>query len=105
MLTDEQFDELADKLLKKIAPQLGVELEEEHESRNYFRDKNGVIRYLNECEPPCVIKTDSSFFLRVSDDLEDHEDWWISTWGNKFNDAELAYVLRTNDENPDVIRG
>nr|DAK90606.1 MAG TPA: Frataxin-like protein [Caudoviricetes sp.] len=26
MLTDEQFDELADKLLKKIAPQLGVEV-------------------------------------------------------------------------------
>nr|DAR46861.1 MAG TPA: Frataxin-like protein [Caudoviricetes sp.] len=26
MLTDEQFDELADKLLKKIAPKLGVEV-------------------------------------------------------------------------------
>ena len=26
MLTDEQFDMLADKLLKKIAPKLGVEL-------------------------------------------------------------------------------
>lgn len=30
MLTDEQFDELADKLLKKIATQLGVDLEEEN---------------------------------------------------------------------------
>ena len=29
MLTDEQFDELAEKLLKKIAPKLGVELKEE----------------------------------------------------------------------------
>ena len=26
MLTDEQFDELADKLLKKITPKLGVEV-------------------------------------------------------------------------------
>lgn len=108
MLTDEQFDELADKLLKKIAPQLGVELEEEHESRNYFRDKNGVICYLNECEAPCVIQTNSSFFLRVSDGIEgseSHEEYWVSSWGDKFNDAELAYVLRTNDKNAEIIWG
>lgn len=29
MLNDEQFDELADKLLKVLAPKLSVELEEE----------------------------------------------------------------------------
>lgn len=105
MLTDEQFDGLADKLLKKIAPKLGVELEEEHESRNYFRDKNGVIRYIDECEAPCVIKTNSSFFLCVSDDTESSEDYWVSSWGDKFNDAELAYILRTNDKNAEVIWG
>lgn len=66
MLTDEQFDELADRLLKKIAPKLGVELEDEHTTRDYFRDKDGVICYLNECEAPCVIQTNSSFFLCVS---------------------------------------
>lgn len=50
MLTDEQFDELADKLLKKIAPKLGVELKDEHRSDLSFKDKGGVICYLNECE-------------------------------------------------------
>lgn len=105
MLTDEQFDALADKLLKKIAPKLGVELEEEHESRNYFRDKDGVIRYPDECEAPCVIQTNSSFFLRVSEGIEGSEEYFVSSWGDKFNDAELAYILRTNDKNAEVIWG
>lgn len=43
MLTDEQFDELADKLLKKIAPKLGVELEEEKpKSDTIVWDKDGT---------------------------------------------------------------
>ena len=43
MLNDEQFDELADKLLKKIAPKLGVELEEEKpKSSTVVRDKNMI---------------------------------------------------------------
>lgn len=109
MLTDEQFDELADRLLKKIAPQLGVELKEKQaKSEDYFKDKFGTICYLNECEAPCVIQTTSSFFLRVSEGVEgseSYEEYWVSSWGDKFNDAELAYVLRTNDKNAEVIWG
>jgi hypothetical protein len=108
VLTDEQFDELTDRLLKKIAPKLGVELEEEHTTRDSFRDKNGATCYLDECEAPCVIQTNSSFFLRVSDGIEgseSYEEYWVSSWGDQFNDAELAYILRTNDKNTEVIWG
>ncbi len=97
MLTDEQFDELADKLLKKIAPKLGVELEEEHKADLSFKDKNGVTCYLDECEAPCVIQTNSSFFLHVEDGIEGsetYEEYWLSSWGDKFDAAELANVLR-----------
>lgn len=99
MLTDEQFDELADKLLKKIAPKLGVELEEERKADLSFKDENGVTCYLDECEAPCVIQASSSFFLLVEDGIEGsegYEEYWLSSWGGKFDAAELANVLRNN---------
>jgi hypothetical protein len=52
-----------------------------------------------------VIQTNSSFFLRVSDGIEGSEEYWVSSWGDKLNDAELAYILRTNDKNAEVIWG
>lgn len=110
MMTEEQLDELADKLLKKIAPKLGVELEEEEEKHNAdlsFKDKNGVTCYLDECEAPCAITTNSSFFLCVEDGIEgsqSYEEYWLSSWGDKFNAAELAYVLR-NNSSAEVIWG
>lgn len=107
MLTDEQFDELADRLLKKIAPKLGVELEEEVKSDLSFRDKNGVTRYLDECEAPCVITTNRSFFLHVEDGAvgsESYKEYWLSSWGDKFDAAKLAYVLR-NNSSAEVIWG
>lgn len=107
MLTDEQFDELANKLLKKLAPQLGVELEEEHKADLSFKDKNGVTCYLDECEAPCAITTNISFFLHVEDGidgLENYEEYWLSSWGDKFDAAELAYVLR-NNSSAEVIQG
>lgn len=107
MLTDEQFDELADKLLKKIATQLGADLEEEVKSDLSFKDKDGVTYYLDECEAPCVITTDSSFFLCVEDGIEgseSYEEYWLSSWGDKFDAAELADVLR-NNSSAEVIFG
>ena len=107
MLTDEQFDELADKLLKKIAPKLGVELEEEKPDLS-FRDKNGVTCYLDECGVPCVIATNSSFFLLVADGIEgseSYEEYWLSSYGDKFNSDELAYVLRTNNKDAEIMWG
>lgn len=107
MLTDEQFDELADKLLKKITTQLGADLEEEVKPDLSFKDKDGVTYYLDECEAPCVITTDSSFFLCVEDGIEgseSYEEYWLSSWGDKFDAAELADVLR-NNSNAEVIFG
>lgn len=107
MLTDEQFDELADKLLKKIATQLGVDLEEEVKPDLSFKDKNGVTRYLDECEAPCVITTNRSFFLHVEvgiEGLESYEEYWLSSWGDKFDAAKLADVLR-NNSSAEVIWG
>lgn len=107
MLTDEQFDELADRLLKKIAPQLGAELEEEVKPDLSFKDKNGVTHYLDECEAPCVITTDHSFFLCVEDGIEGSEsykEYWLSSWGDKFDAAKLAYVLH-NISSAEVIFG
>lgn len=101
-MTEEQLDELASRLLKKIAPKLGVELEEEEEEHKpdlSFTDNGGVVRYLNECEAPCVITTDTSFFLCVEDGIEgseSYEEYWLSSWGDKFSAAELAFVLRNN---------
>lgn len=107
MLTDEQFDELADKLLKKIAPKLGVELEEERKPDLSFKDKNGVTCYLDECEAPCAITTNTSFFLHVEDGIkgsESYKEYWLSSWGDKFDAAKLAYVLR-NNSSAEVIWG
>ena len=107
MLTDERFDELADKLLKKIAPKLGVELEEEHKPDLSFKDKNGITCYLDECGAPCVVTTNSSYFLHVEDGTEgseSYEEYWLSSWGDKFDAAELAYVLR-NNSSAEVIWG
>ena len=107
MLTDEQFDELADKLLKVLAPKLSVELEEEHKADLSFKDKNGVTRYLDECEAPCAITTNRSFFLHVEEGiegLESYKEYWVSSWGDKFDAAELAYVLR-NNSSAEVIWG
>ena len=60
MLTDEQFDELADKLLKKIATQLGVDLEEEKpKSDTIVWDKDGTEYDLEQCAiGPCVISVE-----------------------------------------------
>lgn len=107
MLTDEQFDELVDKLLREIAPKLGVELKEENKADLSFKDKNGVTYYLDECEALCAITTNTSFFLHVEDGidgLENYEEYWLSSWGDKFDAAELAYVLR-NNSSAEVIQG
>lgn len=67
MLTDEQFDELADKLLKKIAPKLGVELEEEQpKSAAVVRDKDGTEYDLEMCAVgPCVVTTEGTHLSRM----------------------------------------
>lgn len=109
MLTDEQFDELADKLLKKIAPKLGVELEEEQpKSATVVRDKDGEEYDLEQCAiGPCVVTTEGTYYSFTEDGIcgfDDYEEYWMSTWGDKFSTRELASILTELGGDFDVIQ-
>lgn len=109
MLTDEQFDELADKVLKKIAPKLGVELEEEQpKSATVVRDKYGVEHDLEQCAiGPCVISVEGVYYLFVEEGIpgnDDYKEYWMSTWGDKFSTGELASILNELGGDLDVIQ-
>lgn len=98
MLTDEQFDELADKLLKKIAPKLGVELEEEWpKPATVVRDKNGEEYDIEQCAiGPCVVVVEGVYYSYVEEGIpgnDDYEEYWMSTWGDRFSNSELASIL------------
>lgn len=108
MLTDEQLDELADKLLKKIAPKLGVELEEDQpKSATIVRDRDGGEYDLEQCDIwPCVITAEGSYFLHVEEGIEgndDYEAYWMSTWGDRFSTRQLASILTELGGDFDVI--
>lgn len=98
MLNDEQFDELADKLLKVLAPKLGVELEEEKpKSATVVRDKDGEEYDLEQCTiGPCVITTEGTYYLFVEDGVcgsDYYEEYWMSSWGSKLSTSELVEIL------------
>ena len=108
MLTDQQFDELAEKLLKKIAPKLGVELEEEKtKSDTIVWDKDGTKYDLEQCAiGPCVISVEGAYYLYVESGIPgntDYEEYWMSTWGDKFSTRELASILTELGGDFDVI--
>lgn len=109
MLTDEKLDELADKLLKKIAPKLGVELEEEEpKPSTTVRDKDGTEYDLEQCAiGPCVITCEGNYFLHVEDGIpgnDDYKHYWMSTWGDRFSNSELATILNNTGGDFDVIQ-
>nr|DAV60867.1 MAG TPA: hypothetical protein [Caudoviricetes sp.] len=109
MLTDEQFDELADRLLKKITSQLGVELEEEKpKSDTIVRDKDGTEYDLEQCAiGPCVITAEGNYFLHVEEGVlgnDDYKEYWITTWCDKFSNSELASILTELGGDFDVIQ-
>lgn len=92
MLNDEQFDELADKVL---APKLGVELEEaEPKSATVVRDKYGEEHDLEQCAiGPCVITVEGSYYSHVEEGIPGNGDYWISSWADKFSTQQLASIL------------
>ena len=109
MLTDGQFDELADRLLKKIAPKLGVELEEEKpKSDTIVWDKDGTKYDLKQCAiGPCVISVEGVYYLYVELGIPgniDYEEYWMSTWCDKFSNKELATILTELGGDFDVIQ-
>lgn len=95
MLNDEQFNELADKLLKVLAPKLGVELEEEKpKSATVVQDKYGEEYDLEQCAiGPCVISVEGAYYSHVEEGNDDYEDYWMSTWGDRFSTQQLASIL------------
>ena len=110
MLTDEQFDELADKLLKKIAPQLGVELEEEQpKSGTIVMGRDGTEYDLEQCcaTGPCVISVEGAYYLYVEEGIpgnDDYKEYWMSTWADTFSTRELATILTELGGDFDVIQ-
>lgn len=98
MLNDEQLDELAERLLKKLAPKLGVELEEKQpKSATVVQDKYGEEYDLEQCAiGPCVISVEGAYYSHVEEGIpgdDDYEEYWISTWGDKFSTQQLASIL------------
>lgn len=109
MLTDEQFDELADKLLKKIATQLGVKLDEDQpRSATIVRDKDGEEYDLEQCAiGPCVVTTEGTYYSFIEDGIcgsDDYREYWVSTWGEKFSTRELSTILTETGGDFDVIQ-
>lgn len=109
MLNDEQFDELANKLLKVLAPKLGVELEEEKpKSATVVQDKDGEEYDLEQCAiGPCVITVEGAYYSHVEEGIpgnDDYKDYWISTWGDKFSTQQLASILTELGGDFDVIQ-
>lgn len=109
MLTDEQFDELVDKVLKKITPKLGAELEEKQpKSATVVQDKYGEEYDLEQCAiGPCVISVEGAYYSHVEAGIpgkDDYEEYWISTWADKFSTRELASILTELGGDFDIIQ-
>ena len=109
MLNDEQFDELAYKLLKVLAPKLGVELEKEKpKSATVVRDKYGEEYDLEQCAiGPCVISVEGAYYSHVEEGIpgnDDYKEYWMSTWGGRFSTRELASILTERGGDFDIIQ-
>ena len=94
MLTDEQLDELTTRLLKKIAPMLGLEYEEPQPVTT-IEDKNGLVHDLAKLvNMQCIIDTGTSIFMAVQDFTNlDTDPYWMSREGTKYTPEELAELI------------
>ena len=94
MLTNEQLDELTTRLLKKIAPMLGLEYEEPQPVTT-IEDENGLVHDLAKLvNMQCIIDTGTSIFMAVQDFTNlDTDHYWMSREGNKYTPEELAELI------------
>jgi hypothetical protein len=93
MLTDEQLDELTTRLLKKIAPMLGLEYEEpESQPVTTIEDENGIVHDLAKLvNTQCLIDTGMGTFMAVQDYTDLKADpYWMAWDGQKYTPEELA---------------
>ena len=107
MLTDEQLDDLTARLLKKIAPKLGLEYEEpEPQPVTTIEDENGLVHDLAKLvSTQCPIDTGLDTFMAVQDfnDL-DADPYWMSWSGRKYTPEELVeYINLVAPENSDIV--
>lgn len=96
MLTNKQLDELTTRLLKKIAPKLGIELEEEElPIVTTIKDKNDLTHDLSKLvNTQCLIDTGESTFMAVQDfNNIDADPYWMSWDGGKYTPEELAEYI------------
>ena len=91
MLTDEQLDELTTRLLKKIAPMLGLEYEEPQPVTT-IEDENGLVHDLAKLvNMQCIIDTGMGTFMAVQDYTDLKVDpYWMAWDGQKYTPEELA---------------
>lgn len=96
MLTDEQLDELTTRLLKKIAPILGLEYAEpEPQPVTTIKDKNDLTHDLSKLvNTQCLIDTGESTFMAVQDFHNiDTDPYWMSWDGGKYTPEKLAEYI------------
>lgn len=91
MLNDEQLDGLTTRLLKKIAPMLGLEYEEP-QNPTTIEDENGLVHDLAKLvNTQCLIDTGMGTFMAVRDFTNlDADPYWMSWDGQKYTPEELA---------------
>lgn len=93
MLTDEQLNDLTARLLKKIAPMLGLEYEEpEPQPVTTIEDNNGLVHDLFKLvNTQCLIDTGMDTFMAVQDFTDlDADPYWMSWSGRKYTPEELV---------------
>lgn len=93
MLTDEQLDDLIARLLKKIAPMLGLEYAEpEPQPVTTIEDENGLVHDLAKLvSTQCLIDTGMGTFMAVQDYTDLKVDpYWMAWDGQKYTPEELA---------------
>ncbi len=107
MLTDEQFDDLTARLLKKIAPMLGLEYEEpESQPVTTIEDENGLVHDLAKLvSTQCLIDTGIDTFMAVQDFTDlDADPYWMSWSGRKYTPEELVeHINLMAPGNSDIV--
>lgn len=101
-LSNEQFYWFAQKLLRDIAPQLGIKLEEQPSVYD-LKDKNGVIhKTYNLEEKQCIINTGMRIYMVVRDVRDDNRKYWVATDSSRYESSDLTRFITVEEfaDNP-----
>ena len=102
-LSNEQFYWFAQKLLRDIAPKLGIKLEEQPSVYD-LKDKNGVIHTTyNLEEKQCIINTGMRIYMVVVRDVrDDNRKYWVATDSSRYESSDLTRFITVEEfaDNP-----